>query len=111
MMAACPNVTTMGDHTRGSTGFPVPFQLDGGIEIHVPQWIAYLPDGKVIDGRGVMPDVRFAPKPDSFTGNRDELLAMALEQLRKKPLPAEAIEGPTVQAVREGEGSFASRQN
>ncbi|MHC4326218.1 MAG: S41 family peptidase, partial [Planctomycetota bacterium] len=101
MMAACPNVTTMGDHTRGSTGFPARFKLDGGLEIHVPQWIAYLPDGQVIDGQGVIPDVPFLPKPDSFTGDRDELLSMALERLRKEPLPAKAIEGPAIQAVRE----------
>lgn len=101
MMAACPNATTMGDHTRGSTGFPVPFKLDGGIEIHVPQWIAYLPDGQMMDGQGVIPEVPFAPKPNSFTGNRDELLSMALERLRKQPLPAKPIVGPTIQAVRE----------
>ena len=103
MMAACPNVTTMGDHTRGSTGFPVQFKLDGELEIHVPQWIAYLPDGQVIDGHGVTPDVPFTPKPDSFTGDRDELLLMALKQLGEKPLPAHTIEGPTIQAVREKE--------
>jgi len=103
MMAACPNVTTMGDHTRGSTGFPVQFKLDGELEIHVPQWIAYLPDGQVIDGHGVIPDVPFTPKPDSFTGDRDDLLSMVLEQLHKEPLPARAIEGPTIQAIRERE--------
>ena len=103
MMAACPNVTTMGDHTRGSTGFPVQFKLNGELEIHVPQWIAYLPDGQVIEGQGVMPDVPFVPKPDSFTGDRDDLLSMALERLRKEPLPAKTIEGPTIQAVRERE--------
>ena len=103
MMAACPNVTTMGDHTRGSTGFPAQFKLDGEIEIHVPQWIVYMPDGQVIDGRGVIPDVPFVPKPDSFTGDRDELLSMALKRLGKEPLPTKALEGPTIQAARERE--------
>jgi len=100
MMAACPNVTTMGDHTRGSTGFPIPFKLEGGIEIYIPQWIAYLPDGQVIDGQGVLPDVPFVPKPNSFTGDRDELLSMALGRLGKEPLPTRAIEGPTIQTLR-----------
>jgi hypothetical protein len=103
MMAACPNVVTMGDHTRGSTGFPVPFRLDGGIEIYIPQWIAYLPDGQVIDGQGVLPDIPFTPKPNSFTGDRDELLSMALGRLSKEPLPARAIEGPAVQTIRKRE--------
>ena len=103
MMAACPNVTTMGDHTRGSTGFPVPFRLDGGIEISIPQWIAYLPNGQVIDGTGVLPDVAFTPKPNSFTGDRDELLSMALGRLSGNPLPARTIEGPSIQTVRQNE--------
>jgi len=103
MMAACPNVTTMGDHTRGSTGFPIPFKLEGGIEIYIPQWIAYLPDGQVIDGPGVPPDVPFVSKLSSFTNDQDELLSMALERLNKEPIPAKAIEGSTVQTLRERE--------
>ena len=108
MMAACPNVTTMGDYSRGSTGFPIPFKLEGGIEIFVPQWIAYMPDGQVIDGQGVLPDIPFTPKPNSFTDDRDELLSTALERLRKKPLPTRAIAGPTIQAVRQQEKAAKS---
>jgi len=108
MMAACPNVTTMGDRTRGSTGFPIPFKLDGEIEIYVPQWISYLPDGQVIDGRGVMPDVPFVPGPASFAGDRDELFETVLDRLGAEPLPATAIAGPTVQAVREKEKTESS---
>ncbi|MCF7972963.1 MAG: HEAT repeat domain-containing protein [Phycisphaerae bacterium] len=103
MMAACPNVTTMGDRTRGATGFPVPFRLGHEIEIHVPQWLVTLPDGQVVDGRGVLPEVPFVPKADSFTDNRDELLSLVLTRLRKEPLPAAPMAGPTPQAVRDSE--------
>jgi len=110
MMAACPNVTTMGDHTRGATGFPVPFKLGHEIEIHVPQWLVTLPDGQVVDGHGVLPDVPFVPKPDSFTEYRDELMTLTLARLRKEPLPVAPIAGPTFQAVREKETAEKSIQ-
>ena len=100
MMAACPNVTTMGDRTRGATGFPVPFKLGHEIEVSVPQWLVTLPDGQVVEGHGVRPDVPFAPKADSFTDKRDELLSLVLRRLCREPLPAAPIAGPTPQGVR-----------
>lgn len=103
MMAACPNVTTMGDHTRGSTGFPVPFRLGHEIEIHVPQWIVTLPNGQLVDGQGIRPDIAFTPKADSFTGERDALLALALDRLGQEPLPTKSIQGPTVHVMHDKE--------
>jgi hypothetical protein len=102
-MSVCPQVTTMGDHTRGSTGFPIEFNLPAEITARIPQWIAYLPDGQLFDERGVQPDVLFEGNGNSFTGNRDELMSMALERLRKLPLPVERIAGPTIQSFRENE--------
>lgn len=102
-MSVCPQVTTMGDHTRGSTGFPIWFKLAAEIEVWIPQWIAYLPDGQVFDERGVQPDILFEGTAGSFTGNRDELMSMALERLRKEPLFANPISGPIVQSFREKE--------
>jgi hypothetical protein len=102
-MSVCPQVTTMGDHTRGSTGFPMEFNLSAQITARIPQWIAYLPDGQLFDERGVQPDVLFEGNKQSFTGNRDELMSMALERLRKSPLPVERITGPTIQSVRDNE--------
>jgi len=103
MMAVCPNVTTMGDHSRGSTGFHAPFKLGSEIEIYVPQWLVTLPNGQVVEGRGVLPDAPFAPKADSFTDRRDELLSLVLARLRQETLPAASIAGPTLQALREKE--------
>jgi len=111
MMAACPTVTTMGDHTRGSTGFPVPFKLAQEIEIHVPQWIVTLPNGQRVEGQGVIPDIAFTPRADSFTEDRDALLSMALERLRQESsLPAQAIQGPSFQAAREKEEAEKERR-
>ena len=102
-MSVCPQVTTMGDHTRGSTGFPIEFNFPAQITARIPQWIAYLPDGQLFDERGVQPDVLFEGNENSFNGNRDELMSMALERLRKLPLPVERIAGATIQSVREDE--------
>ena len=102
-MSVCPQVTTMGDHTRGSTGFPMEFNLPAQITARIPQWIAYLPDGQLFDERGVQPDILFEGNKQSFTGNKDELMSMALGRLRKLPLPVERITGPTIQSVRENE--------
>lgn len=102
-MSVCPQVTTMGDHTRGSTGFPIEFKLPAEITARIPQWIAYLPDGQLFDERGVQPDVLFEGTADSFTANRDELMSMALERLRKEPVSATSISGQTIQSFRENE--------
>lgn len=92
-MAVCPNVTTMGEPTKGSTGSPIWFPVGAEIEVAVPQWIAYLPNGELFDEKGVPPEVLFEYRRDAFEGNKDELLSMALTRLRKEPLPPEPIAG------------------
>ncbi len=94
MMGECPQVTTMGDRTCGSSGNPMMLDLPVGVTVSVPQWIDLLPDGNPLDERGVQPDVRFEPLPGAFEGTRDDLLAAALERLRQVPLPEKPIEGP-----------------
>ena len=94
MMTGATNVTTMGDHTCGSSGNPRILRLPLDITVSVPRWIDYLPDGTPLDERGFQPRVRFEPKPGAFEGERDDLLAAALERLRRVPLPAKPIAGP-----------------
>lgn len=95
MMGECPQVTTMGDHTCGSSGNPKMLDLPAGVTVSLPQWIDLLPDGTPLDERGVRPDVPFEPGHDAFTGERDDLLTAALERLRKVPLPAGPIQAPS----------------
>jgi len=93
MMSGATNVTTMGDHTCGSSGNPRIVKLPLDMTVSVPRWIDYLPDGTPLDERGFQPEVVFPPKPGAFEGNRDDLLKAALERLRALPLPAMPIEG------------------
>lgn len=85
MMMGATNVTTIGAHTAGSSGNPMEIKLPLDITVGVPVWIAYLPDGTPLDERGIQPQVKFEPQPGAFEGNRDDLLAAALERLRQGP--------------------------
>jgi peptidase S41-like protein len=94
MMTGDPQVTTMGDHTCGSSGNPLMVKLPLEMTVSVPQWIDYLPDGTPLDERGFQPQIPFQPAPGAFAGDRDDLLAAALARLSQSPLPGKPIEGP-----------------
>jgi len=83
MMAGATNVTTMGAHTAGSSGNPIQIPLPLNITVGMPVWIAYLPDGTPLDERGIQPQIQFEPQAGAFEGDRDDLLAAALERLRQ----------------------------
>jgi hypothetical protein len=82
MMMGAPNVTTMGDHTCGSSGNPQVLELPLDMTVGVPRWIDYMPDGTPLDEHGFKPQIPFTPAPDGLSGNRDDLLSAALERLR-----------------------------
>jgi C-terminal processing protease CtpA/Prc len=85
MMMGATNVTTMGDHTCGSSGNPQVVELPLQMTVGVPRWIDYLPDGTPLDEHGFKPQISFIPSPDGMSGSRDELLSAALERLRHTP--------------------------
>ena len=94
MMTGDPEVTTMGDHTCGSSGNPEIVQLPFDMTVSVPQWIDYLPDGTPLDEHGFQPQIPFKPAPGAFEGDQDDLLTAALARLSKAPLPDKPIAGP-----------------
>ncbi len=81
-LAQCPQVTTLGDRTAGSSGNPRRVEPGVGIVVNLPRWIDMDPQGKPIDAVGVLPRVKVEAKPEDFTGDRDPVLAAALENLR-----------------------------
>jgi Peptidase family S41/Tricorn protease C1 domain len=93
MMTGNPAVTTMGDHTCGSSGNPQIINLPLDMTVSVPRWIDYLPDGTPLDEHGFQPQVAFTAAPEAFQGARDDLLTAALERLRRSPLPDKPIGG------------------
>ena len=92
MMTGATNVMTMGARTAGSSGNPMEIKLPLDMSVGLPVWIAYLPDGTPLDERGIQPQIKFEPQPGAFEGDRDDLLAVALERLRQAPLPANPAE-------------------
>jgi len=83
MMLGASNVTTMGDHTCGSSGNPKIYNLPMDLAVSVPLWIDYKPDGKPLDENGFEPQVPFVPQPNAFAGARDDLLTAALARLHQ----------------------------
>jgi carboxyl-terminal processing protease len=83
MLAGCPDTTTMGDTTAGSSGNPRTLELEGGIVVSVPSWRDLDPGGNPIEHRGVDPDVRVEYGPDDMGDNFDPVLAAALDRLRE----------------------------
>ncbi len=57
MMKHIPNITLIGDTTRGASGFPRDFKLSNGVSYGVPRWVAYTYYDEVIEDRGIAPDV------------------------------------------------------
>ena len=57
MMKHGANAKLIGGPTRGSSGNPKPHQLGNGVTVSLSSWEDQLPDGTVLEGRGVRPDV------------------------------------------------------
>jgi carboxyl-terminal processing protease len=76
MMKAMPHVVLMGQPTRGACGGPEPLALPIGVTVQYPRRIPLLPDGTVVDGRGVAPDV-----PVEHEGPGDPTFEAALRDL------------------------------
>ena len=86
MMAQCPQVTTMGDNTAGSSANPRRIEdLPGGIEVNLPRWVDLMPDGEPLDVVGIAPDVRVETTADDFSDTVDPVLRAALDHLREQP--------------------------
>jgi C-terminal processing protease CtpA/Prc len=84
MMAQCPQVTTMGDRTAGSSANPRRREFPGGISVTVPQWIDMDPDGNPLDEEGYEPDVVVKARAGDFD-DHDPVIDAALKMLRRTP--------------------------
>jgi len=78
MMKHGAGAALVGAATFGSSGNPREVELGNGVRVRLPTWEDMLPDGTVLEGRGVAPDV-----PAVFTGEGgDEVIRAARENLR-----------------------------
>jgi C-terminal processing protease CtpA/Prc len=85
MFAQCPQVTTMGDRTAGSSGNPRMVETKGKINVRLPRWDDRDPQKNPIEGKGVAPKIAVAAKPEQFTDKDDPVFEQALAKLREIP--------------------------
>lgn len=83
MMKQGKHVTTIGGKTSGSSGCPKPRLLENGVEIHIPSWKDILPDGTVLEGVGIKPDVEVKADASDFESG-DPVIDRAIELMTKK---------------------------
>jgi Peptidase family S41/Tricorn protease C1 domain len=82
MLSKCPQVTTMGERTAGSSGNPRSLGAGAGITVNLPRWNDLDAESKPIDAIGIPPKIAVDAKAADFSGNADPVLAAALERLR-----------------------------
>jgi C-terminal processing protease CtpA/Prc len=79
MLRAAPRSRTFGETTAGSSGNPQPVDLGNGVKVFVPSWRCLLPDGTLLEGRGVIPDEAV---PLGADASKDDVLEAAVKWLR-----------------------------
>ena len=81
MMKHGAGARLIGAVTKGSSGRPMPHQLGNGVTVYLSSWEDQLPDGTILEGRGVRPDIMI--KTDlAALENADPVLEAALKFLR-----------------------------
>ena len=87
MMKHGAGAKLIGGVTKGSSGRPIPHQLGNGVTVYLSSWEDQLPDGTILEGRGVRPDTVIKATPDDFESS-DPVLDAALKLLRRKDAQA-----------------------
>ena len=78
MMQALPTVTTVGDTTFGGTARAVVQELPNGWTYRVSTWFVTQPDGQVVEGNGIAPEVS---APYNGVDSMDNAMERAIELL------------------------------
>ncbi len=91
-MDQAPNARSFGEPSFGSSAGPRPTHLANGVTLQLPAYRPMRPDGVLVEGNGLEPDVRVAWSPDEQSQG-DPVLEAALSWLRSEgpaPLTPEA---------------------
>jgi len=82
MMKQAPDCKLIGEKSFGSSGNPKPTALSNGVTVYLSSWKDMLPDGAVLEGKGIKPDIAVEASADDFE-HGDPVLSAALNWLRK----------------------------
>jgi hypothetical protein len=83
MMRQVPRCKLIGQRSYGSSGNPKPVELANGVTVLLPSWKDMLPDGSVLEGVGVKPDIEVKTDSAQLRSN-DPILETALKLLRSE---------------------------
>jgi hypothetical protein len=89
MMKHGAKAKLIGDVTKGSSGRPMPHQLGNGVTVYLSSWEDQLPDGTILEGRGVRPDVIIKTTLSDLEKS-DAVLDAALKSVRGSVVRAKA---------------------
>lgn len=78
MMRYGAKAPLIGAASRGSSGNPKPVELGNGVTVVLPTWRDMLPDGTLLEGRGVTPD-----ESVGWDDAGDEVLEAGLRRVRE----------------------------
>lgn len=82
MMKQAPDCKFIGERSYGASGNPKPHELANGVTIFLPSWKAMLPDGSLLETKGIEPDVEVLLAMDKLTP-RDPVMEKAIELLKR----------------------------
>jgi peptidase S41-like protein/tricorn protease-like protein len=82
MMRHGAKARLIGEKSYGSSGNPQAHKLANGVFVLVPSWRDMQPDGTLIEGKGIEPDITVTPKKGDFKDS-DPVLDGALKYLRE----------------------------
>lgn len=80
------HMVKMGQHSNGSTGNPIFYELEGDIRFQICSKKDTYPDGRDFVGCGVKPDIEVVPTVEDFIKGYDRGLQEALKYLKKATL-------------------------
>jgi C-terminal processing protease CtpA/Prc len=80
-LSELPNVTLVGQASSGGSGASVEHSLPHGFEVRLSTMVSFRPDGSLLDGRGVTPDIIVEASPRQFVrGGEDLQLEAAIRE-------------------------------
>ncbi len=74
------NVKLVGSTTYGSSGNPKEYVISDSVSVFIPSWQAYDMDGNLIEGNGILPDVRLAFSEEQFN-NSDPVFEYLINEI------------------------------
>ena len=84
MMRVLPTAVVVGDTTYGTSSNPRAETLANGWALRIPQSVQTTPDGFVVEGRGLPPQVAVRLDPADAARGVDTILRAALAELRRR---------------------------